>query len=178
MKVYLVRHGQTNYNLAELHNDDPAIDVHLTRLGKQQSRAVAEKLRGAPIQHVFISELKRTRQTADIINLYHSAPISIDARLNDNKSGFEGQPDIVHYNALSKAKNKWTVRFNDGESLKDVKQRVQSFIQDLKRTKYDACLVVTSRVLAQDFYGIVKGLTDEQAWEFHIDKGGCIELEL
>ena len=43
MKVYAVRHGQSNYNVIKMINDDPSRDVHLTGLGRNQSRAVSEE---------------------------------------------------------------------------------------------------------------------------------------
>ncbi len=36
MKTYFMRHGQTNYNVLGLCNDDPARPVHLTDLGIEQ----------------------------------------------------------------------------------------------------------------------------------------------
>ena len=45
MKVFTVRHGQTNYNLKHLCNDDPLVNVFLTDKGKEQSRVVAQKLK-------------------------------------------------------------------------------------------------------------------------------------
>lgn len=45
MKVYLVRHGQTNYNEMGLTNSDPNIDVHLTEIGIKQIEELSERLK-------------------------------------------------------------------------------------------------------------------------------------
>lgn len=90
MKITVVRHGQTNYNVAGLHNSDPSIDVHLTNNGIDEAKQVALKLKDEPFDALFVSELPRTRQTAEYINEYHKLPILVDARLNDINTGFEG----------------------------------------------------------------------------------------
>ncbi len=178
MKIYLARHGQSNYNVLGLCNADPAKNVHLTEKGLQQARVLAEKLKNISIEHIFVSELRRTKQTADIINKFHNLPIQVDSRLNDNRSGYEGRPASNYYSALERAGNKWIVSFNDGESLIDVKNRVKSFIDELRVQEYQSVLVITSKVIVQFFCGLLKGLTDEQAWDFQVEKGSCTELEL
>jgi alpha-ribazole phosphatase len=76
MKLYCLRHGETNYNRLGLCNDDPARDVHLTPEGTRQAQAAALRLRAAPLERIIItSELPRTWQTADIINRDHRVPL-------------------------------------------------------------------------------------------------------
>jgi broad specificity phosphatase PhoE len=131
MKIYLARHGLTNYNELGLCNSHPSTDVHLSRVGLIQADDLAEKLKKAKIDQIFVSELKRTQQTSNIINRYHDAPIQVDPRLNDNLTGYEGKPVKDYYAALAASEHKWTARLNGGESLEDVKERTQSFIKDL-----------------------------------------------
>ena len=178
MKIYLARHGQTNYNELGLCNADPTVDVHLTDTGIQQSESLAENLKDVDFEVIFVSELNRTQQTAGIINKFHHADIKIDPNLNDNRTGFEGLPSADYYDALKKADNKWTVRFNDGESLADTKARTKHFIEELKTKPYKTVLVVTSMSVVQAFYGIINGFSDEQAWDFEVDKGSCVEIDI
>ena len=149
MKIYCVRHGETNYNRLGLCNDDPARDVHLTPTGIRQAEAVAEQLRSVPIEHIVISELPRTRETADIINRYHHAPIEAHAALNDIRSGFESR-SVADYFAAT-GNDRLHLRINGGESLLDYKQRVLDFIDWLCDQPLSSVLVVaheeTLRVL-------------------------------
>ncbi len=69
MKLIITRHAETNYNVAGLVNYDPAIDVFLTENGIRQAEELAEELRNKPIDLIIPSRLKRTKQTATIINL-------------------------------------------------------------------------------------------------------------
>jgi broad specificity phosphatase PhoE len=67
MKLYCLRHGETDYNRLGLCNDDPARDVHLTETGIRQARLVAGQQRSVPIERIVTSETPRARETTDII---------------------------------------------------------------------------------------------------------------
>ena len=79
MKLYLARHGWTNYNDLRLCNADPTVDVHLTPTGVSQAEALADKLKQTALDHIIVSELKRTQQTAEIVNRFHHLEIEVDA---------------------------------------------------------------------------------------------------
>lgn len=176
MKVLLVRHGQTNYNVLHFANDDPTVNVHLTKTGLQQAENLAEQLKTINFERIFVSQLRRTTQTANIINRHHHVPLQVDARLNDNRSGFESQSTALYYAALDAAPDRWTIRINDGESLADVRQRVSDFIDYLRTTDYQSVLVVTSQIIVQAFYGVVQKVGYEEASDLPVDNGQCIEL--
>lgn len=178
MKIYLARHGRTNYNDLGLCDNDPAADVHLTAAGLQQAQQLADALKNVAINRIFVSELKRTQQTAQKVNVYHGAPVQIDSRLNDIRTGFEGKPFKDFTEALDKADNRWTARINDGESVEDLKIRVANFIADL-RTKNDAAvLIVTSLWVAQAMLAILDDITNDQAWQREVTQGSWLEREL
>lgn len=60
-KVYLVRHGETTYNLNELVQDGSSL---LTERGQEQARVVAARLATLNFQHLLVSDYERTKQTA------------------------------------------------------------------------------------------------------------------
>lgn len=64
MLVYLVRHGQSEANAAQMHGG--WADTPLTELGKQQAAATAKLLEGIEFDVGFCSDLQRARQTAAI----------------------------------------------------------------------------------------------------------------
>jgi broad specificity phosphatase PhoE len=178
MKLYLARHGRTNYNDLGLCNADPTVDVHLTSTGIAQAKALADKLKHISIDHIFVSELRRTQQTAEIVNKAHNLEIEADARLNDGRSGFEGKHFTEYDKALDESTDRWTVRFNDGESVEDIKKRVSDFIDELLTKKYEAVLVVTSLWIIQAIIAIVRHTSNEEAWSFEAPQGDYLELEI
>jgi broad specificity phosphatase PhoE len=178
MNVYVIRHGETNYTIESRHNSDPTIDVHLTAEGIEQANKVAHYFKDLPVDRIFISELRRTKQTADIINKFHTAPITVDARLNDNRSGFEGQVDDLYEKAMRHISDRWTAKFNDGESLHNVQLRVKSFITDLEKQHFTNPLIVTSRTIVQMFNICVNKLPVGDFDSIYIQTGEWITLTI
>lgn len=178
MKLYFARHGQTNYNQQGLCNADPSVDVHITVLGAEQSKALAYKLREVPLERIFVSELERTQQTAAIIQTFRDVPIKIAPLLNDHRTGYEGQSFKLLMEALDAADDKWTARFNGGESIEDMKARVASFLDELRVEPYDSVLVVTSHWIILAAMAIILNIPNEEAWKIDVVQGSYLEMKL
>lgn len=178
MKIYFARHGRTNYNDLELCNADPSVDVHLTETGVEQARLLAEKLKNVPIDHIFTSELKRTQKTAEIVNTFHQAPVEIDPLLNDHRSGYEGESARLLIEAMESSSNKWTARFNDGESIEDVKLRMSTFLEKLRTKPYENVLIVSHGWVIHTAVAIINDLSYEEAWKVEPVQGDFIEFEI
>ena len=170
MNIYAMRHGRTNYNDLGLCNDDPSRDVYLTQTGIEQAQSAALALREVKFERIIVSPLPRTRQTAEIVNRYHSLPIEVHADIADLRSGFDGKPVADYFAAISH--DPLQVRVNGGESLLDYKQRILRFIDWLKLQQHETMLIVahedTMRLFVAYFAG---GITDSQLRDIHI--GNC-----
>ena len=66
--IYLVRHGQTDWNL-ERRIQDPEIPLNET--GKNEARICAQKLISVNIQRIISSDILRAKQTADIFKIFY-----------------------------------------------------------------------------------------------------------
>ena len=66
MKIYTVRHGQTEWNKKGLYQGKT--DVPLNEEGKKQAMLVKEKLKDKKIDLIISSPLKRAKETAEIIS--------------------------------------------------------------------------------------------------------------
>ena len=64
MKVYMVRHGESEGNAYKIHSGWSA--VPLTKKGKEQARATAALLEGIEFDRIYVSDLARARQTAEL----------------------------------------------------------------------------------------------------------------
>jgi len=178
MKIYFARHGRTNYNDLNLCNGDPSVDVHITSEGTRQAKALASKLKHVPFGRIFVSEMRRTQQTAEIVNQFHHVAIEVEPLLNDHRSGYEGQSASLLDEAMNAAANKWTARFNGGESIEDVKNRVAEFLSKLRAEPYDAVLVVTSGWIIRLAIAIVQNISNEEAWDYEAVQGSYLELNI
>ena len=178
MKIYLARHAETNYNLLKLCNSDPAVDVHLTDKGIAQAENLSKTLYEADFDSVYISELPRTRQTAEIVNRSHNKAITVDARLNDNQTGFEGKPVTKWLTALRASKDQWTANFNGGESLERTVERVTDFMNELIVQPYASVLIVTHGFITQAIFGYIENKIRDEALEFQLPQGTYAEFEI
>jgi broad specificity phosphatase PhoE len=156
----------------------PTVDVHITTVGLEQAKALAGKLKEVRLEHIFVSELKRTQQTAEIVNQFHHISIEVASLLNDHHSGYEGRPAKLLMEALDNAENRWTARFNDGESIEDMEQRVAMFLDQLKTKPYNIVLAVTSQWIIHAAMAIVQNIPNEEAWRLEVKQGSCLELDI
>jgi broad specificity phosphatase PhoE len=178
MKIYFARHGRTNYNDLDLCNEDPDIDVHITPVGVKHAEALAEKLKDVSIDRIFVSEMRRTQQTAEIVNQFRHVAIEVEPLLNDHRSGYEGKSASLLIAAMNAAEDRWTVRFNGGESVEDLKGRVVKFLDKLKAEPYDTVLVVTSGWVIRMATAIIKDTSNEEAWKTDAKQGGYVEFDI
>jgi broad specificity phosphatase PhoE len=176
MQVYFMRHGQTNYNRQLLCNDDPTKDVHLTSAGTQQAQRAAEKLKHVPLEKIIVSELPRTRQTADIINQYHQVGIESCATINDLRSGFDSQPVTDYLSAI--AHDRLHASANGGESLIQHRQRILGFLEWLQQQKEDCLLVVAHEETLRVAYAWANQLDDEAMMEQEFNNCEWFEFNL
>lgn len=66
MLIYLIRHGETDYNLTHRFQG-MWVESHLTETGKAQARAASALLKDVPFDRLFVSAAERTRETAALL---------------------------------------------------------------------------------------------------------------
>lgn len=135
MKIYYVRHGQTDFNLTKKMQGG-GTEKDLNETGIIQANKTSEILKNAKYDVIICSPMNRAKQTAEIINKDKNIPIIIDERMRERKLGkFEGYPVTPDME-----KQIWDCNLNfdipNGENLKEFKDRIFGFIEDLKQ-KYD-----------------------------------------
>lgn len=166
MRIFTVRHGQTNYNIKHLCNDDPQINVYLTDEGKKQARIVAEKLKNIKFDLIFISEIPRTRETAGFINKHHDLELKVDIRINDRKTGFEG--GTTHeFNEIMKD-DLFNKKLEGGESFQEEKARVFSFLEELCNFNCENILIVSHHEIIKIITGYFNKLNNQEIWDLKI----------
>jgi probable phosphoglycerate mutase len=147
MKLIATRHAETNYNIKDLVNYDPTVNVFLTENGIKQAENLAEQLKDFNFDAIYVSRLKRTKQTANIINQYHNQTLITNELLDDTRNGFEGRPYSEAKGRRDSQPDPTSARYMDKyESVNDMTNRVQQFINYLKQRHRDneTILIVTS----------------------------------
>lgn len=86
MKIGFIRHGTTAWNLEG--RAQGSSDIPLDERGNNDALALAKRLVGKGWSHIYSSDLKRARETAEIIvNKACSVGLEIDARLREVGGG-------------------------------------------------------------------------------------------
>ena len=147
MKVYVMRHGATIWNEKGITQGISQNKLSLN--GKKLVQDCALKFKNVCFDVIFVSPLMRTMQTANIMNQYHSAKIIKDKRLIEIDQGvFTGKSK----NELTEEEKKLKFARSSEcgmESYQSVNQRVENFVQELKKNKqYNNILIVTHNVTA------------------------------
>lgn len=146
MKIYVIRHGLTELNKKKIVNGQ--IDEPLAPEGIKQAKA-AISLIPESIKYIYVSPLKRARQTAEIINSKLKRPISLHIGLTEIHMGsLAGKSwDQMGSGAELKKKHRaieFDYRAKGGESVSDVKKRVISFLKKINGQHLDyEVLIVT-----------------------------------
>ncbi|MCK4896427.1 MAG: histidine phosphatase family protein [Candidatus Heimdallarchaeota archaeon] len=84
MNIYLVRHGETDYNKERLLMGQ--LDIPLNDKGLSQAKQVGKVLENKGISKIYSSDLQRATKTAEIINT-HNIPIELVTKFREQTLG-------------------------------------------------------------------------------------------
>ena len=83
--ILLVRHGQTDWNLA--HRWQGHLDIPLNETGRRQARLLACRLATLPIKAIYTSDLVRASETAEIVAKQLNIQPILDPALRERNGG-------------------------------------------------------------------------------------------
>lgn len=140
MILYVVRHGQTTWNLE--HRCQGISDVPLTEKGIEEAKELQPLVKKIDVDVVISSPLSRAIDTAKIL-VDNKLPINIDDRIKERDWGMnEGMPIemLDQYDCWDFILN---TEVQGIEKVQDFMKRVADFIEDIKvRYKDKKVLVV------------------------------------
>lgn len=96
MKLYLVRHGESEGNAKKLFYG--WADYPLTELGREQARTLCGRMQDVEIARCYASTLSRASETAQLVIAGRELELETDERLKEQHMGdLEGVPfmDVV-----------------------------------------------------------------------------------
>ena len=156
MKIYVIRHGETNINLENkinaLNDDD------LNETGIAQAKEVGKKLEKIDYDFIIASPLTRTRHTAELLNL-ENKNIIYDNRLVERDAGVFTKQSLKNI----ESDDWWNLNpkqdYKNAETVKSVIERIYSFLDEIKlKYKNEKIILVThggvSKAISCYFNGI------------------------
>ena len=134
-RLYLIRHGETEWNLIGRYQGQA--DPPLNERGLDQSRALAEKLSGVGLDILYTSPLRRAAQTAEIVAERLGIRVMEDDRLMEIHQGdwqrrLRSEIENLYPDLFRRWETEpWEVTPPSGEHLRDVQQRVYAAVEDI-----------------------------------------------
>ncbi|MFN3403628.1 MAG: histidine phosphatase family protein [Cytophagaceae bacterium] len=146
-KIYLIRHGQTDYNLKGIVQGS-GVDTDLNDTGREQARAFYERYKLIKFDKIYISALKRTRQSVQLF-LDNGIPYEVHPELNEISWGNkDGQVISMQDNdEYIKMVRSWSsgnleYRIEGGESPIDVQARQKIFLKKILPRKEESTILI------------------------------------
>src|SRR5260370_11160837 len=165
MTIFLVRHGETEWNRARRYqgwSDSP-----LTARGIAQAEAIGHRLRDLPDAsdaEIVASPMGRARHTAEIIAgvLERTAPPRLDDRLREISLGSWdglGRKEIRALMGAAFIEFEWYFQTPDGETYDGFAGRIGSWLRELG---HGPVIAVCHRVVTRGLRGLYAGLPRAQ----------------
>jgi broad specificity phosphatase PhoE len=155
-RVYLARHGETEWTLSRQHTG--LTDIPLTQRGERNARRLGERLRDHTFVRVFTSPLQRAKRTCELAG-YGAVAVVAPELVEWNYGDYEGRKTVD----IRKERPDWEL-FRDGcpngESVAAVGARADGVIARLRAFDRDVLLFSSGhflRVLAARWLGLEPG---------------------
>ena len=182
MRIYFVRHGKKEAQ--KILNQDGYPDQGLTELGKKQAEITGEYLSDIKFDAIYASDLIRAIQTAESIAKHQNIEdIITDQRLREINMG------IFHTSTEDEVRNEQPefyqsfmikdvdFRYPNGETGEDVKNRVLSFLDDIKELPYKNIVVSCHGGVIRSIFSHFLGMKQHKRFNIHPSNCGISCLE-
>lgn len=144
MRLYFVRHGESEANLQEVFSNR-GLKHGLTERGRAQAASLAQKLAGCQVRRLFTSPLLRATQTAEILAETLGIPYEVAGALREFDVGvLEGKSDPASWQVCHEVfrewmeLGRWDRRIEGGESLNQIRERFVPFLEAVVAQHKDA----------------------------------------
>jgi broad specificity phosphatase PhoE len=183
MRIFLLRHGATDWNLAG--KCQGLTDIELNAAGRAQADAAAETLAAEAVAAIYSSRLKRALATAAAVARRHGLEAVVEENLHELDHGeLEGLTFAEIHSVHTEFIRDWRERPAEalvpgGEQLAAVERRAWEALQRIvARHRDDETLVVVSHnfpILSVLCRILGTPLNGYRA--YHVAPGGLVRLE-
>lgn len=173
--VYFVRHGQTVWNVEN--KICGATDIALTELGHQQAIETGKTIleQGIKADEILYSPLVRAKDTALHISEMTGIPAREEPRLKEQNFG-KYESTARDGEEFQEAKKQFVCRYEGGESMLHLAQRIYNLLDEVKASDKTYILVAhngIARVVQSYFYE----MTNEEYAAFGVKNCAVVEYQ-
>lgn len=174
MRVVLVRHGEVEERYLKCYNGHN--DIALSKKGKEESRALAEKLKNENFDAIYCSDLRRTRETLEAFA--HAKNVVYTEALREKSWGkHEGLTfdAIIAQGELTYTDFLGWIEGLDGEPYEEYLQRIeQFFLEFLPAQNHENILIITHAGVIRSLVHIVQKIPLEEAFGIAIPYSAAV----
>ncbi|MCQ2525248.1 MAG: histidine phosphatase family protein [Lachnospiraceae bacterium] len=173
--LYFVRHGQTVWNVAN--KICGATDIELTEKGHEQAILTGKKIleQGIVADEILYSPLVRAKDTALHISEVTGIPAREEIRLKEQNFG-KYESTARDGAEFQEAKKRFICKYDGGESMLQLAQRIYNLIDDIKKDDKTYILVAhngIARVVQSYFYE----MTNDEYSAFGVDNCAIVRYD-
>jgi len=181
-RVYLVRHGTTEWNREEIFRG--RVDCGLNETGRAEARSVATYFERVNLEGIYTSPLARAAETAAVIAVGRGLEVVSDPAFIDLDFGeWQGHPLKEVREKYPELYRAWRERprevtFPGGENLDQVRERAWEGLLKVVREHPDRTVVIVShRVITKVLICAALGLDNSHFWQIKQDTTAinCLE---
>ncbi|MDP2777935.1 MAG: histidine phosphatase family protein, partial [Anaerolineales bacterium] len=149
-ELWLIRHGQTDWNLTGRWQGQAPDAPGLNEAGRAQALALRDELKDVRFSAIYSSEMLRARQTAELIAEPLGLTVTLEPRLREmNLGAWEGMlsSDIEVQNPqelAERARDPFHARAPQGESPLEVAERVIAAVNDIATKHQDESVLIVA----------------------------------
>lgn len=184
MRLYLIRHGETDWNKKRLIQG--RANVSLNDFGRTLAKKTGVGLFSTEFSCCYTSPLQRARETADLILEGRKVPLIEEERLMEMDFGpYEGRSCRWDNFELPKEFEDFFYRPEayqppmGGESFQEVKNRLQAFLDDVRKQnigREENVLVVCHGVSLAGILNIIKKEEISKFWGTGVSKNCAVTI--
>ena len=169
MEIYVVRHGQTDYNVKKVFQGH--IDIPLNETGEKQAQETASKFRNIDADMILVSPLQRALQTAKPISKITEVPITIEDRIIERSFGnMEGHQNREDWNIKMMLDYEKNYDIENIEPIQSLFKRVYDFLDEItEKYKDKKVVLVTHGAVSQPIECYFNGMPEVVDFE-HLEK--------
>ncbi len=182
MKLYIIRHGETDWNKERRLQGQS--DTMLNEYGIELAKITSEALKDVHFDYIFSSPLKRAYKTAEIIRGERNIPIVTDDRLKEIgfgvNEGVSSELITKDFHYFFDAPEKY-VPAKGGETYEQLCARSRDFIDKvlvpLSIKEPDAAVLVTAHgALNKSMMIYLNHLEIKNMWDGVFQKNCCVNI--
>lgn len=186
MRIYLFRHGETDWNKERRLQGQT--DIPLNECGRELAVKTAEAMGGISFDRAFCSPLKRAQETARILLGAAGVPLETDRRLMEvgfgewEGAGFdEAKQNHAHPLYDFYCRPERYVPPRGGETFQEVQRRGRQFLEERIYPLERVCgnvLIVAHGALNRGILNDILGIPLERFWEIQLPNCAASILSL